>query len=86
MFLHMEGYGFQLIYYSNYTDSDRETKYKTFFSCKNPIRKFESKIITSITEEIKKSKTNFFNKVFLFSKNEKLKNNFINFIISKKIC
>jgi hypothetical protein len=48
------------------------------FSCKNPIRKFESKIITSITEETIKNKTNFLNKVSLFSKNEKLKNKFIN--------
>ena len=54
------------------------------FSCKNPIRKFESKIIISITEEIIKNKTNFLNKVSLFSKYEKLKSKFINFIISKK--
>jgi hypothetical protein len=55
------------------------------FSCKNPIRKFESKIITSITEETIKNKTNFLDKVSLFSKNEKLKNKFINFIISKSM-
>jgi hypothetical protein len=51
------------------------------FSCKNPIRKFESEIITSIIEEIIKNKTNFFNKVSLFSKYEKLKNKFISFRI-----
>ena len=54
------------------------------FSCKNPIRKFESKIITSITEKTIKNKTNFLNKVSL-SKYEKLKNKFINFIISKSM-
>jgi hypothetical protein len=55
------------------------------FSCKNPIRKFESKIITSITEETIKNKTNFLNTVSLFSRYEKLKNKFINFIISKSM-
>ena len=55
------------------------------FSCKNTIRKFESKIITSITEETIKNKTNFLNKVSLFSKYEKLKNKFINFITSKSM-
>jgi hypothetical protein len=49
------------------------------FSCKKPIKKFESKIITSITEETIKNNMDFLKKVSLFSKNEKLKNKIIGY-------
>lgn len=55
------------------------------FSCKKPIRKFESRIITSITEETIKNNSDFLKKVSLFSKKEKLKDKIINFIISKNM-
>jgi hypothetical protein len=50
------------------------------FSFKNPIRKLESKIITSIIDERIRSKTNFLKKVDLCSKNEKLKNKIIDIV------